>query len=104
MAAVGQHTKGLPAHSCGPGGTGQQPHAAGRKQQVALLNRYPSVPDPGPLLALSPARGMSKGVGIPSAPVPMDRAGPNDMRDVWLRVRAANANKNPNKQSKQTFC
>lgn len=84
-AAVGQHAKGLPAPACGRGGSGEQAHAAGRKP-VTLLNRYPSAPDPGPPLALSPARGVPKGVGIPPAPVPMDRTGSNGMRGVWLKV------------------
>jgi hypothetical protein len=104
VAAVGQHAKGLPAHACGPGGSGEQAHAAGHKQQLALLNRYPSAPDPGPLLALSPARGVSKGAGIPPAPVPMDRTGSNGVRGVWLKVRSVYTNKQSKQACRKQLC
>jgi hypothetical protein len=88
VAAVGPHAKRhMGALACGPGGSGEQA-AGGRKQQLALLNRYPSAPDPGPLLALSPVRGVPKPGGIPPAPVvPIDRAGSQGVRGVWLKVR-----------------
>lgn len=84
VAAAGLQAKRLPALPCGPGSEEQA--AAGRKQQLALLNRYPSAPDPGPFLALSPVRSAVKCAGMCPAPIPIDRAGSQGMRGVWLKV------------------
>jgi len=86
VAAVGLHAQQLPVTACGAGGNSRS-SAAGRQQQLALLNRYPSAPDPGPLLALSPVRDAANCTGVPPLAVSLEKHGSQGMRGVWLRVR-----------------
>jgi hypothetical protein len=88
VAAMGQQPSRRTPALAGNGGSGEhQQDPVGHKQQLALLNRYPSAPDPW-LLALSPVRGVPKGAGMPPASAPADRAASQGMRGMWLKVCA----------------
>lgn len=95
VAAVGPHARQLPAlggHGPSGGRSDEQQAYTRGKQQLALLNRYPSAPDPGPLLALSPVRSVgSKSTGMPPLALP-----PTDkqsvVRGAWLKVRDSGLN------------
>jgi hypothetical protein len=99
-AAAADEVPAKPPHAAAAAGvSGEQRNAAGRKQQLMMLSRYPSAPDPQLLMALSPVhpahknafahmRGVPVFTGTPrvAAAPPLDK-GIHGMRGMWLKVR-----------------